>query len=186
MTDLLYWCALLISTFFMGFSIKYIDAAYDERAFDRKNALATSVVSALLMGYWIAVDPIAAIFLLAICISVAITKKIDNPAFVLGILVVFLVPALIVETITIIWLPLAALVIAGVIDEEGNDVVSRIPWKPLRAFFHYRSSMEVMMAVLTLIGFFEWPYFFAFVIFDIGYQMVTYYVDKKTGAVSPL
>ncbi len=175
----LYWLSLCISTFIMGFAIKYIDAAYDEDAFNKKNAVLAAVCCGAFMGYWIAMDASAAVFLLAICLGVAITKKIDNPAFILGIILALFVPAILKASLIISWLPLAALVIACVVDEEGNDMVKRIPFKGVRMFFHYRLSMEVMMAVLTISGLFAWPYFLAFVSFDLGYQMVTYYVDKK-------
>ncbi|MFH0818216.1 MAG: hypothetical protein V1909_06325 [Candidatus Micrarchaeota archaeon] len=175
----LYWVSLCVSTFIMGFAIKYIDAAYDEEAFSRKNAVLAAICCGVFMGYWIANDASAAVFLLAICLGVAITKKIDNPAFILGILLALFVPAILKSTLILSWLPLAALVIACVVDEEGNDMVKKIPFKGIRMFFHYRLSMEVMMAVLTFFGFFAWPYFLAFASFDLGYQMVTYYVDKK-------
>jgi len=175
----LYWAALCVSTFIMGFAIKYIDAAYDDDIFDRKNAVLAAICCGVLMGSWIALDSSAAVFLLGICMSVAITKKIDNPAFILGIVIALFVPAIMKATLTLAWLPLAALVIAGVIDEEGNDMVRKIPFKGIRMFFHYRLSMEVMMGVLTLSGLFQLPYFFAFMAFDLGYQGVTYYVDKK-------
>ena len=175
----IYWVSLCISTFIMGFSIKYIDSAYDEEAFNRVNAILAAICCGIFMGVWIAFDSSAAVFLLAICISVAITKKIDNPAFILGILLALFVPAVLKVTLTLSWLPLAALVIAGVMDEEGNDMVRKIPIKGVRMFFHYRLSMEVMMAVLTFSGFFAWQYFLAFASFDLGYQMVTFYVDKK-------
>jgi hypothetical protein len=194
MQDPVYWISLLISTFIMGFAIKYIDSAYDDDAFSRKNAILAAICCGILMGYWISSDMFAAVFLLAICMCVAITKKIDNPAFILGILLALFIPAVLSVqhtlpgcdsctlppgTLVLPWLPLAALVIAGVIDEQGNDAIRRLPFEGIRMFFHYRLSMEVMMFVLTLSGFFAWVYFFAFAAFDLGYQMVTYYVDSK-------
>ncbi len=186
----IYWVSLLVSTFIMGFAIKYIDSAYDDDVFSRHNAVLAAICCGLFMGWWIAKDSSAAVFLLAICMSVAITKKIDNPAFILGILLALFVPALLVKELTILWLPLAALVIAGIVDEQGNDAVKKIPLAGVRMFFHYRLSMEVMMLVLTLSPFmggpkfFDIPYFFAFAAFDLGYQMVTYYVDKKLNTQS--
>lgn len=173
-----YWF-LLASFAFIGAGIKYIDCVYDEGVFDKRVAIILGLVCGVLMGYIIGTDAIASSIFLAIIVGVAITRKIDTNPFFLGAILAFAVPLLLTNKIVIDWLPTVLLVLGGVIDEVGNDMadLGLISSKPLKTFFHYRISMELVMVALVLGGLFGPIYFLAFLLFDLGYHFVGGYAN---------
>ena len=173
----------------LGAGIKYIDQAYDLGVFSKTRANITAVLCGLLMAYFIVTDlPSMAIFL-AMVIALAITRKIDNIAFYIGIGIVLLLPIVFNSLIKMNWLPFGVLVISGILDELGND------WADKRAkkrrinryqknasllqfeekFFAYRFAMKVAILILVLLNYFDWIYFAAFLFFDLMYLLVDAY-----------
>ncbi len=189
MPETMYFVQLIISTFIMGFAVKYTDASYEHDAFKRMSAVIAAICGGFLAGYWMATDSSAAVFLLAIILSVAIAKKIKNAAFALGVIIALLVPVILMNVpdgakgpeMALPWLPFAALVLAGVIGEMGKDYRKSLPLEGMRMFFDYRVGMIVMMAALTYFRFIEVPYLLALISFGLGYQLVSYYVKRKMG-----
>jgi len=173
-----YWL-LLISFAFIGAGLKYIDCVYDEGVFDKRIAIFLGLVCGVLMGYIIGSDAKASSIFLAVILGVAITRKIDTNPFFLGAILAFAVPLFLTRNIMIDWLPTAALVFGGVVDEIGNNradlglINSRI----LKTFFHYRISMEVVMVLLVLSSLFQPIYFLAFLLFDLSYHLVGGYAN---------
>ena len=173
----------------LGAGIKYIDQAYDLGVFSKTRANITAVLCGLLMAYFIVTDlPSMAIFL-AMVIALAITRKIDNIAFYIGIGIVLLLPIVFNSLIKMNWLPFGVLVISGILDELGND------WADKRAkkrrinryqknasllqfeekFFAYRFAMKVAILVLVILNYFDWIYLVAFMLFDLTYLLVDAY-----------
>jgi len=171
---------LLASFAFIGAGIKYIDCVYDEGVFDRRVAVLLGLLCGVLMGYVIGSDAKASAIFLAVIVGVAITRKIDTNPFFLGAILAFAVPLFLTKNIMIDWLPTAALVFGGVMDEVGNNRadLGLINSKILRTFFHYRISMEIVMLLLVLAGVFEPSYFVAFMFFDISYHLVGGYANR--------
>jgi len=171
---------LLASFAFIGAGIKYIDCVYDEGVFDRRVAVLLGLLCGVLMGYMIGSDAKASAIFLAVIVGVAITRKIDTNPFFLGAILAFAVPLFLTKNIMIDWLPTAALVFGGVMDEVGNNRadLGLINSKILRTFFHYRISMEVVMLLLVLARVFEPSYFLAFMFFDISYHLVGGYANR--------
>lgn len=171
MTD---WLFLLASFAFIGAGIKYIDCVYDEGVFDRRIAVVLGLVCGVWMGYLIGSDLHASSIFLAVIVGVAITRKIDTNPFFMGAILAFAVPLFLIKNITIDWFPTAALVFGGIVDEVGNNRadLGLVTSKPLKAFFHYRISMEIVMVLLVLAGVFAPIYFLAFMFFDLSYHIV--------------
>jgi hypothetical protein len=70
---------------FLGGSIKFIDQAYDEKAFSIRSANIVAVMAGLIMGYLMARDsPFSTAFYAAMLISLVMARKIDNRAFAAG------------------------------------------------------------------------------------------------------
>jgi hypothetical protein len=70
---------------FLGGAIKFIDQAYDEKAFSVRAAKMVAVLAGVVMGYLMARDsPFSTAFFAAMLISLVLAKKIDNFAFAAG------------------------------------------------------------------------------------------------------
>ena len=168
---------------FLGGGIKYIDQVFDEKMFSKPAAFVLSVLCGLLMGYLIAVDAPSATILISIVLGVAITKKIDNAAFYIGVLLVLGMPLLIRFSqsafLSLDMFSIFFLTVAGLIDEWGNDEVDR--WGTngiVKKFFYFRFTMKVMMAVLVFTGVFKPIYLVAFLAFDAAYGLVDWYSNR--------
>jgi len=175
-----YVILLLLGFGLIGAGVKYVDASFDDDAFDRRKAYVVALASGALMGGFIGVDAYAATVLVAIIIGVAITKKIDAPAFIAGAIVALAVPAAFSNQIVVYALPVAVLSLSAVIDELGNDLVDerRIRNGAATLFFGNRLTMEVFVAALVFAGVFPFVYLLALLAFDSGYHLLTYYVDS--------
>jgi hypothetical protein len=174
------WWILIVSYGFLGSGIKYIDQAYDVGIFSRSKAIFMGAIMGLLMGAVISKDPISAMFFLSFIIFALISRKIDNPAFIVGTIVVFLVPAanLIFDSANyeVNWLILFVLIFSGWIDEEGNDLADRKRINGLlRRFFEYRSFMKIIVFLMAAFSVIPWIYFIAFMTYDLSYLAVSIY-----------
>lgn len=173
---------LLLGYAFIGGSIKYIDQAFDEGVFSKKIALLLAVLSGVIMAYFIAFDSSSAIIFIAIILGVAISRKIDNIAFYIGISVVLIATVVyryFTNTLTIEWVPIAILTLGGFIDEVGNDMADRNQIRGwIKKFFDDRFMMKVTLAVLVFLGTFHWIYLIAFLVWDGAYTLIAWYSEN--------
>jgi len=181
----------------IGAGIKYIDQAFDTKVFSKPFAIFLAIPTGVLMSTLIVFDLPSATIFLAVVLGVAITRKIDNIAFQLGVLTLILLPILFQEMLEFLWLPFGVLVISGIIDEHGNDWSDRIRINNLlnhakgrpnpepvdirffSRFFSTRMTMKLAVLVLVLTNFFSYVYFFAFLAFDIAYLLIEQYSFTK-------
>jgi energy-converting hydrogenase Eha subunit C len=175
------WGVVLVASFaFLGGGVKYIDQAFDEGIFNKKAAYALAVACGVVMGSLTAIDSLSATITLSLIISLAVTKKIDNIAFLLGALLVVSIPAITTQSILKInLLGLAVLTISSIGDEALNFVSDRCSTGALAKFLHFRPVMKVAMLALVLYGMFPLVYFVAFIAFDISYPVVEYLSFRK-------
>jgi len=184
---------IILSYAFIGGGLKYIDQAYDIGVFSKKKANILAIVLATLMAYLIISDPPSATIFFSIFVIVAVTRKIDNPAFYIGTGIILLLPIIFHDIMTIKWLPFGVLIFSGIIDEIGNDWADkRKKMKRLNndnrknpnnstlkkfgeKFFLHRFAMKIGVLVLTIFGFFQYLYLFAFLFFDMMYLLVEQY-----------
>ncbi len=174
------WAALLLAAYaFIGAAVKYVDQAYDEGVFQKRTALALAILAGLAMGTLIAADAYSAIIFVAVVLAVAVSRKIDNIAFLIGTLTVLVAPLLYltwVSKVTIAWFPLFALSLAGLFDEWGNDLYDAHRIRGLVGkFFAYRFTMKCALVFLVFGGFFPFVYLVAFLAFDTAYSGVEWY-----------
>ncbi len=177
----------------LGGGIKYIDDAFDERTFSKDRAVFTAPVLGVLWAYTSLVNGAAGTILLAIILSVFLTGKIDNRAHKIGLVTV--IALLILAGFEIMWIPLAVLVIAGIFDEKGNDIMDEKAKsftfngtikKFIIQFFRYRCVMKIGVVALTIIGTIPIYLFAAFLLFDIAYHIVSKISKKKKTGSSDL
>jgi hypothetical protein len=176
---------LLIITFgVLGAGIKYIDDAYDLGVFRKDTALFMAVLMGLLMGSVSAIDALSATFFLSFIVFALITRKIDNLAFAIGTLLVFVIP--VVRSIyqpsdyTINWLILSTLIFSGWVDEEGNLLADKKKIKGmLYQFFRYRIFMKIIVFLLAILHVIPFIYFIAFMAYDLSYISVSFIGHRK-------
>ena len=84
----------LLSYPILGAGIKYIDDAFDEETFNKKIAIAIAPILGMLWAYTMLIDQVSATILLAILCAVIIKGKIDNYAYLVGLLVILMIPCI--------------------------------------------------------------------------------------------
>lgn len=183
---------IILSYGLLGAGIKYIDQAYDIGVFDKGIANMIAIPSGVLMAYLIIFDSTSAIIFLAILLALAITQKIDTPAFYIGTALVFSLPVLFGDILSIEWAPFGILIFSGILDEVGNDWADKRLKKRLvnhrsmnnnngllnklgETFFLNRFAMKLSILVLVVFNVFSWVYLAAFLFFDFTYIMVERY-----------
>jgi hypothetical protein len=167
---------LVLSFAFLGGSIKYIDQAYDERAFPKKYANVLAVIAGLTMGYLMAADsPFSTAFFIAMLISLFMAKKVDNLAFLVGS--VCAVGTFVVFSaefqISFMLLAIVAFLAAGFVDEIADDLAHRLELGSVsRRILTYRPFCDLAMVAMVLLGWFAWPYLLPYFSFTLAYMLV--------------
>lgn len=169
--------AFLVASYaFLGGAIKYIDQAYDEGIGSITLAKIMAVVSGVLMGACMLMDgEFSTAFFLAMLISLVLTKKIDNMAFLSGTaigLVTFIAGA-------IIWgaelAPLAIMVflVAGAIDELADGYAHGKDFGRLTNFIlHYRPFSDIALVMLIIAAPYDWYYLAPYYAFTFSYMFI--------------
>jgi len=115
-----------LAYFLLGGGIKYIDAAFDDKVFKKRNAIIIAPFLGILWSYTMLINEISASILLAVLIAVLIKGKIDNMAHLIGLITIIIFGIFIILFIDgngFMLLPLIFLTSAGIIDEVGNDII---------------------------------------------------------------
>ena len=171
----------VLSYFALGALVKFIDDAFDEHVYSQPLAFVLSPLTAIFWAYVMALHPVSAMILTAIIIGVLVKGKIDNLAFVIAVLCVYLVFFFIgsFDFVMALALPLIVITVAGMVDEIGNDWVDKnniYHKKPfgryVHLFFEYRCIMKLAVLGFALFGFIPMMFFVAFLAWDIGYEIV--------------
>lgn len=164
----------LTAYFLAGLSLKYGDDLLDELE-SPALAWAPLTLSGVLFGLLMAQSEWDFILLLAIIFAVIFSGKVNKPQFIAGfimigiVLTIFGLPEItnILDILTI----LVCLILAGILDEHGNDWTDKIVNPTAEAFFRYRFSLKVSVFLLAVL----WPLFlFSAIglwIFDLGYEL---------------
>lgn len=192
------WLALFENNMFffliaypiLGAGIKYIDAAYDEKTFNKKTALIITPPLATLWAYTMLINSISTTILLAILLGVLVKNKIDNYAHLLGsaIIVTIFIITIYLKNIELIILPLVFLISAAIIDEVGNDIIdynkknlkkNRFRHQFSLYFFGRRYVMKLAILYLIIFGIVELYFLLAMILFDEAYIITDLYSRSK-------
>jgi hypothetical protein len=163
---------LIIFSFgIIGAGLKFIDDIFDKDIFNKKIAI---VLAPPLVMLWIllsVVDPISAMILFSVLFSVLLAGKLDNFVFKISalVLILFFMLACSSDSLSV---PLLILTIAGIIDEKGNNYVRQHKTNnAVEFFFLHRFFMKMGVLTLCVTPFLRWLYLFAFLAFDIAYDL---------------
>jgi len=185
--------SLTIGYALVGGLIKYIDQAYDIDIFNKKLATLLAIPTAILMGLLMAFNDSSATIFFAIVLGVALTKKIDNLAFQIGLFFLIMVPIFFGDYVKVQWLPFALLLMAGLADEYTSDwsdekikkrvygealgkkTQTQTQQKILETIFQHRIIMKLVVLTLVIARIFQPIYIIAFLAFDLSYKAVEIY-----------
>jgi hypothetical protein len=152
----------------LGAGIKYIDAAYDDKIFNKKIALSIAPFLGVLWAYTMLINPVAATILLAVVIGVLFKGKIDNIAHLTGLVVILAI--VFVAGVQLMVVPLVFLAFAALLDEFGNDFVdkrknslnmNKYSHKFVVLFFDQRWVLKVIILILGIVGTISLVFFLA-------------------------
>ena len=177
----------------LGAGIKYIDAAYDDKIFNKKIALSIAPLLGVLWAYTMLINPAAATILLAVVIGVLFKGKIDNIAHLAGLVVIFAI--IFVAGVQLMIIPLVFLAFAALLDEFGNDFVdkrknslnmNKFSHKFVVLFFDQRWVLKVAILILGLVGTIPLVFFLAMFSFDYAYLGVRWYSKVRKNIRVPV
>jgi hypothetical protein len=167
---------------FLGGAIKFIDQAYDERAFSMRAANIVAVMSGLVMGYLMAEDsPFSTAFYAAMLISLVMAKKIDNRAFALGTILAVAALLAFYPSNDVQWAlwPIVGFLVAGFVDEVADGMVDRYNLEGgLQMFLNYRPFSDIALFIMILAGMFSWVYLLPYFGFTFSYLLVERYSER--------
>lgn len=170
---------ILIIYLLAGAAIKYVDQAYDIKAFKKKTALLIAIATGLVLGALMILDPPSAAIFMAVAAGVALSRKIDNIAFYIGLALVVLLPLMFLDATSFMWPQFLILLASALADEYGNDWADKRTRDRKRAkvlsldaaayFFRYRFAMKLTVLGLVAASMLPLVYLPAFLQFDVGY-----------------
>ena len=179
-----------LSYIILGGGIKYIDAAFDEKVFNKRNVIIIAPFLGLLWAYTMLINEISATILLSVLIAVLLKGKIDNMAHILGLITIIIFGVFIILFIDgngLMLLPLIFLTSAAIIDEVGNDIIDynnfkkniRFRYRFLIYFFGRRYLMKTAIIYISLLGLFPLYFVLAFIFFDESYIIIDLYSQSR-------
>ena len=170
----------------LGAGIKFIDAAFDEKTFSKKLAVIIAPLLGVLWAYTMFINSVSATILLAVVVGVFVTGKIDNYAHLIGMLSIFLI--LLFIGVELMVIPLIFLILAGTLDEIGNDRIdkkknhldkNKFSHKFAIIFFEHRWTLKVAILIMAIVGVIPFYFFLAMIFFDYAYITVRVCSDIK-------
>jgi hypothetical protein len=180
----------LASYLALGAGIKYIDDAFDAKTFSKTLAIVITPFLSILGAYTMVIDSVSATILFAVLLGVLIKGKVDNIAFITGLILV--VAFVFLAGVNILILPLILLSAAAVLDEVGNDLIDReketlnkekISNQFIMYFFGHRWILKLVILYLAVTGAIPFFFFLAMFLFDYAYITVGVYSRFKQGVI---
>ena len=174
----------------LGAGIKYIDDAFDEKTFNKKLAFIITPFLSILGAYAMFVDPVSATILLSVLAGVCLKGKVDNLAFIGGLLICLVI--VLTLGIEFLVIPLILLSAAAVLDEVGNDLIDKKKeyfkqgnafHKFIMYFFGQRWIMKTAILYLVIVNIVPVYFFFAMILFDYAYVFVDFISKIKQGII---
>jgi hypothetical protein len=167
---------------FLGGAIKFIDQAYDERAFSLRAANIVAVIAGVTMGYLMAQDsPFSTAFFSAMLISLLLARKIDNLGFAVGTVLAVVSLLAFYPSSEVTWslVAIAVFLAAGFVDEWADSLVHRRNIEgALNVFLTYRPFSDLALLAMILTGMFSWMYLLPYFGFTFSYLLVERYTGK--------
>jgi hypothetical protein len=161
---------------FLGGAIKFIDQAYDEGSFSTWKANLLAIAAGVTMGFLMAWDgPFSTAFFAAMLISLVLARKVDNLAFLIGLLcaVGTFIAFDLTRPVSLMPLPILVFLIAGIVDEVMDGVAHKRHLAGLRQrLLAYRPASDIGLVAMMALGLFDWSYLLPYFAFTISYMTI--------------
>lgn len=160
---------ILIFTLLIGFLTKFADIIADDGLKIKGSfTYAVGIAYGLLTAYVLVTEPLLAPVIMAAVVSMVAMKKIDKEPHMIGIAsLLFIIGFWGFPSINILFMTI--FIIAGVLDEIGNDMSdkNKIRGRAKLAFSYMFISEITAFIVSALTG--AWIIFIGMIVFDAGY-----------------
>jgi len=158
----------------IGALLSEVDVIVDEKKRGSEMvAMILAIACSAMMARLIFIDPAAAIIFGGVLMGVLIGGKVDSLPFLVGLLIAGggMLGAYLYRGFAILAPVAVALAFCGFVDEYGHDRIPRIRSGLMRWFFSHRFTMPLGVFSIAYLGLIGFTHFFAFLAFDIAYEM---------------
>ena len=185
---LLWSLFILTSYFLLGFILKFADASFDDKLFSKKKSFLIMLIVAIFSAFLMSISNETKIIFIAFVLGLVLAKKIDNYAFISAAFVCFALFFIVGGTIEIIYLNIEIFVIlfiAILLEEKIN--YKKDKWfktkkgKIFSFIFEYGLMIKLAGFIAFVIMTYNPIYFFAVLLFDLGYDLMILITHKKLG-----
>ncbi|MHA2377682.1 MAG: hypothetical protein ACXADO_01525 [Candidatus Thorarchaeota archaeon] len=170
-----------------GFTLKLGDDLLDELE-KPTLALGPLALSGLLFGFIMTVSEWDLVLLTAIVIGVLLSGKVNRPQFLIGFAMIGTVMFVVGVPVVMSWLDwfvlLAALLVAAVLDERGNDWADSNAGRWVIGFFRFRFTLKLSVLLLAVVWLAFLPSAIGLWFFDVGYETIGYIARTVTTRTS--
>jgi hypothetical protein len=176
---------LAASYAYIGGAIKFLDDVHDHQWFFRGRTpicWGLAISTAILSGFWMAIDTYSAALALALIISLSLTWKVDNRYFVTIPILMFIVAVLLgfhFIFLLPVFLTLVVLIPTFIFDEVLHTLTKPNQPVSLRWLLQRRPLAKIMVIVLSCYFLFTFHHAFAFWSFDIAYDLVGFLCTRR-------
>ncbi|MDD3083432.1 MAG: hypothetical protein PHP82_00225 [Candidatus ainarchaeum sp.] len=179
---------ILLSYFLLGFLLKFADASFDDKLFSKKKSFFIMLIVAVFSAILMYLSDETKIIFIAFIIGLVLAKKIDNYAFITAAFICFTIFFIVGGTIDIIYFNIeifTILFVAILLEEKIN--YKKDKWfktkkgKLFSFIFEYGVMVKLSGFVAFVILSYNPLYFFAIILFDLGYDLMILITHKKLG-----
>lgn len=157
-----------------GVTLKTADVL-GERGKNSRSFL-SAAISAFLFGLLTSESVFSASLILGIIIGVTLSKKVDRPNMVFGLILTLVFAVYFGVQTPTLWL-LTGVAFFTFIDEVGHEKHRQKKGVPA-FFFQYRLSLKLAMIFLTLCAQIQALHLMGFLCFDLCYDLTSYLINK--------
>lgn len=132
----------------------------------------SAAASAVFFGLLMSESAFSSALILGIIVGVTLSRKVDKPNMIFGLVLTIIVAIYFEIAIPILWF-LVVVALFTFIDEIGHERLSQR--KGVSAFFfRYRLSLKLAMTILTSLSLVKVIYYIGFLCFDLSYDLINY------------
>jgi len=178
----------LLAYFVLGFMLKYVDAALDDKLFGKKKALFVACIMAVIVAIMMNLSEMTLVIFTAVILGVIIARKVDNFVFVVGTFLCFALYFMfggvinpLIFNIQVFMLLFLAILLEEKVDYKKEKWFKTKKGKCFSFVFEYGFMLKVAAVIGFLVITYQPIFFAAVILFDLGYDLMLFIVHKKLG-----
>jgi hypothetical protein len=165
--------------FLAAFAVSGVTLKTSDFLGERENtllAVLSAVASSFVFGVLMSESVFSSSLILGLFIGVTVSRKVDRPNLVLGLILTFAFAFLFEVKTPTLWLVIVVTLFTF-IDEWGHEQLSRENGAAA-LFFRYRLTLKLVMSLLTLMSRIELLHLMGFLCFDLSYDLTNLILQK--------